>query len=82
MSTDVVAYIRAKIAGGRLPAPRDLPSMTWAGNGKGRRCDGCDRWITDSEKQYETDIPMAQTLRFHHACFRAWQEERPLRTKT
>jgi hypothetical protein len=81
MSMDVVAYIRAKIAAGRLPAPRDLPSMTWAGSGRGSRCDGCDRWIRDTETQYETDIPMTQTLRFHRACFRAWQEERPFRTK-
>jgi hypothetical protein len=35
MSMDVVAYIRAKIAAGRLPAQRDLPSMTWAGSGRG-----------------------------------------------
>ena len=81
MSMDVGAYIRAKIAAGRLPAPRDLPSMTWAGSGRGGRCEGCDRWIRDTDTQYETDIPMTQTLRFHRACFRAWQEERPFRIK-
>ena len=81
MRADVVTYIRAKIAAGHLPAPSDLPSMTWASNGKGRRCDGCDRWISDTETQYETDIPMVQTLRFHRACFRAWQAERPFRVK-
>ena len=70
--------IRAKITVGRLPIPSDLPGKMWAGKGSGRSCDACDQPITDTDIEYETDLP-SQTLRFHQRCLHAWLEEHPSR---
>jgi hypothetical protein len=75
MNPDVASSIRAKIAAGRLPLPANLPGRVWVGTGNLRPCDGCDQPITDTEIEYETDLPTGQTIRFHRPCFEAWQTE-------
>jgi hypothetical protein len=79
MATDVTGCIRAKIAAGSLPIPSDPPDQMWVGNGNGRACDACDQPITDTEFEYETDLPTGQTLRFHRECLQAWHQERASR---
>jgi hypothetical protein len=74
MATDVSVYIRAKIAAGRLPVPRNPPGPVWVSNGRGRSCDACDQPITASEIEYEADLPSG--LHFHQECFAAWHQHR------
>jgi hypothetical protein len=52
----------------------DPPEKTWAGMGNGRRCDACRRPIGPTDLEVEADFDSTQTtLRFHSACFTAWQ---------
>jgi hypothetical protein len=76
MKMDVARSIRAKIAAGRLPLPANPPGKVWVGRGNGRPCDACDQPITDTEMEYETDLPTGQTIRFHRPCIEAWHTER------
>jgi len=64
MKPHIVNRVRAKIAAGRLPLPANPPGELWVGRGNGRPCDACDRPITDTEMQFETDLPTRQTIRF------------------
>ena len=78
MATGVSARIRAKIAAGRLPVPRNPPGPVWVSNGRGRPCDACDQPITASEVDHEVDLPSG--LHFHQECFTqecftAWHQE-------
>jgi hypothetical protein len=42
--------------------------------GNGRRCDACRRPIATTDLEVEADFDTAKTtLRFHAACFTAWQ---------
>ena len=56
---------------------RELPSAKllklWAGYGKGRPCDGCDKPITTTEIEHEVDLPGGVILRFHVACTGFWR---------
>ena len=52
----------------------DHPDKTWGGMGNGRRCDACRRSIEQAELELEADFDEGKTtLRFHAACFMAWQ---------
>jgi len=79
MEPDLARSIRAKVAEGRLPLPADRPGKLWVGKGNGRPCDACDQPITNTDTEYETDLPTGRTIRFHRPCFRAWHAERASR---
>ena len=72
MKPHIVNRVRAKIAAGRLPFPSSPPGKLWVGRGNGRPCDACDQAITDTEMEFETDLPTGRTIRFHGPCFEAW----------
>jgi len=74
MAPDVAECIRAKIALGFLPVASDPTGKVWVGKGSGRLCDACDRPITDTDVECETDLPTGGTLRFHRPCLHVWQQ--------
>ncbi len=68
---EVAAVILDKIAAGLLP--RETPLKVWAGRGRGRVCDGCERQITADEVEHELDFSGGRTLRLHAACSDIWR---------
>jgi hypothetical protein len=62
---------RMKVARGGLPEHDG--GRRWVGPGTGQRCDGCGESITPRETELEVDVREALILRFHRACFGAWE---------
>ena len=71
-TADDLAAIAMRIRTGSIR--HDPPEKTWGGMGNGRRCDACRRPIGSADLEIEADFDSATTtLRFHSACFTAWQ---------
>ena len=69
----IASVVRAKLTAGALP--RMEVQRSWAGPGSGLPCSGCDQVITRQEVEHEIEVNRGSTLRFHRACFLAWQQE-------
>jgi hypothetical protein len=72
---------RVRIEAGQLPRTR--PDGTWCEPGSGTACAVCDVDIGTDDSELEVDfLPdtgnVTMTLRFHLACFAAWELERGL----
>jgi hypothetical protein len=58
--------------------PTALPDRTWGGNGSGKPCSLCGKYIPANEIEYEFEISDSMdptTYRFHLMCHAAWQFE-------
>ena len=64
--------IRDLVTAGDLPC--DDCVVAWYGDGRGRRCAGCDQRILGSDAEIECDVPGGGTISFHLACYTLWQE--------
>lgn len=68
------AVVRAMLDRGDLPLEKCF--ITWFGPGTGERCVVCGAVITAADIECECDHPRDGLLRFHQACFAAWDEAR------
>jgi len=68
---DAAEKIRKKLATGALP--HDAGGTTFAGNGTGRLCNGCDTPILPVEMEYEVEARDRRSIRFHVRCVLLWQ---------
>jgi hypothetical protein len=67
--------IREKLVNGSLPH-NHIPRI-WGGPGNGETCDGCGEIVTRSQMLMEGALDaMGRGIRFHVACFQAWDAER------
>jgi hypothetical protein len=73
-SAQIAARVRNKIAAGALPS--EPPMKLWAGPGTDLRCAACDLSITAADIEDETEHSGRRVLRFHQACFTAWDAQR------
>ena len=71
MSLATSPPIADKLTRGLLPTAN--PLKTWAGNGNGRPCHGCDVPITAMEIEHELDFADGLTVRFHAGCAETWR---------
>jgi hypothetical protein len=73
---DLLACIRARLAEGILPSPRENQKI-YAGNGENQPCDCCGRSIGSSDVLYEIEVPSecAKSLAMHLPCFDIWVGE-------
>lgn len=71
MSFATSRSIRDKLVRGLLPTGE--PLRTWAGNGNGRACDGCDLPITTAEIEHELEFGGGLPVRFHAGCAATWR---------
>lgn len=75
--SEIGRRIRVKLESGKLPMEK--PSRVWSGSGTDHSCDACDDPITPADIEYEVNVSIHDTLRFHQHCFNIWHEERLLR---
>jgi hypothetical protein len=62
---------------GKLPT--QVPPRSWGGPGAGYPCSLCDLPITQGEINFDIqfgDNPNLTSVRFHPACYAAWELER------
>ena len=65
------------LASGRLP--RDEPSATWAGSGRGERCCVCNVLVRPDEIGFDLSFRMPEReveLHMHNRCRIAWEQMR------
>ena len=71
-TTDDLLGVASKIQNGMLR--HDSPIRTRGGMGNGRSCDACGRSIDSVDLELEAEYDDGgTTVRFHDACFSAWQ---------
>lgn len=70
---ELLAYIRARLAEGRLPS-REENQKIYAGYGEGQSCDCCGCSIRGTDVLYEVEVPSecAKSLTMHLLCFEIW----------
>jgi len=73
---DLLACIRARLAEGLLPSPRENPKI-YAGRGENQPCDCCGRSVGSTDVLYEIEVPCERTrsLAMHLRCFDIWVGE-------
>jgi hypothetical protein len=73
---ELLAYIRARLAEGRLPSS-DENQKIYAGYGEDQPCDCCGRSIPSTDVLYEIGVPSdcAKSLAMHLLCFEIWVRE-------
>ena len=73
---ELLAYIRARLAGGTLPSRAETQKI-YAGYGEDQRCDCCGRSIASTDVLYEIEVPSdrAKCLAMHRPCFEIWARE-------
>jgi hypothetical protein len=71
--TELLAYIRARLAEGTLPS-RNENQKIYAGYGEDQPCDCCGRSIAGTDVLYEIEVPSdcATSLAMHLPCFEIW----------
>lgn len=52
--------------------PRDKPIKTWAGNGSGDTCDGCDQPINADQVEHELEFAH-RAIHMHARCAEIWR---------
>ena len=67
--------VRDKLQRGELPPEKC--ALTWFGPGSGLLCVVCERTIHRTDIECECEHPRGGLIRFHQACFAAWDEARP-----
>ena len=71
-TTDDLLGVASKVQNGTLR--HDSPIRTRGGMGNGRSCDACGRPIDSVDLELEAEYDDGRTtVRFHDACFSAWQ---------
>lgn len=68
------AVVREKLDRGDLPPEKCF--ITWFGPGSGQTCIVCDRVIARADIECECEHPRGGLMRFHQACFAAWDDAR------
>jgi hypothetical protein len=56
-------------------ASQEKPPRTWAGRGKGTRCDHCHQPIEADQIEYEVELTAderLQTVSLHFECYEEW----------
>jgi hypothetical protein len=73
---ELLAYIRARLAEGRLPS-REESQKIYAGYGEDQPCECCGRSIPSTDVLYEIEVPSecAKSLTMHLLCFEIWLRE-------
>jgi hypothetical protein len=66
-----IARTLDKTRRGGLPAP--FEAKLYAGPGSLAACDGCGDKIASEEREYEIELAVALTFRFHTLCYHAWK---------
>ena len=75
VAPDVVKeLIRDRITKGNLPRHHTIE--LWDGAGLGQICDGCGQTIGINERMSLICADDWRAVRFHHACFEVWENER------
>ncbi len=65
---------------GAVAASYEKPSRTWAGRGRGTRCDHCHQPIEAYQIEYEIELAtgnLLQTVSLHFDCYEEWILQHP-----
>jgi hypothetical protein len=60
---------------GAVAASYEKPSRTWAGRGRGTRCDHCNQPIEADQIEYEVELTtdeLVETASLHFDCYEEW----------